>query len=140
SVSLVLQPVHGLAGRFRDVASENAIFGDDERIGFDLAVHPAGRRDLHFAGGDHRALVDPVDDGVHGLNAVPDDTLLADHELAATRQLAADLALDLDRIGDLELPLDTGRLADDREQARGALAVPHVYGAVSTMHRRASLC
>jgi hypothetical protein len=42
-------------------------------------------------------------------------TVLADDQAAADRQLTPDLALDLDGVGDLELALHSGLLADDGE-------------------------
>src|SRR5215831_7322048 len=76
----------------------------------------AGCRNLDVASGDHVAVVAAENDGVHRLHASVNDTPLADDQLAAHPQLAAHLALDLDRVGDLELAFQLGGVANDREQ------------------------
>src|SRR5262245_1362438 len=105
------------------VAVEEAALGDDERVGRDVAVHPARLGDLDVAGGGHVALVVAHDHGVDGLDVGIDDALLADDESPADLELPADLALDLDGIGDLELTLDLRGVAGDRQQRDGCSAV-----------------
>src|SRR5262245_50100480 len=99
-----------------DVALEIATLGDHQRIGLDVAADTAGRRNLHVASSGHVAVVVSQNDGVHRLHGSVDDTLLADDQLAAHPQLSAHLALDLDRIGDLEFSFYLGGLANDRKQ------------------------
>src|SRR5262245_30985478 len=99
-----------------DVTLKIATLGDHQRIGLDVAADTAGRRNLHIASGGHVAVVVSQDDGVYRLHGSVDDPLLADDQLAAHPQLSTHLALDLDRIGDLEFPFHLGGLANDREQ------------------------
>src|SRR5262249_49154865 len=99
-----------------DVASKTATFGNDQRIGLDVAVDTPGRRNLHVAGGGHVSLVVPEDDRVHRLHVRVDDAPLANDQLAAHAQLTAHLALDLNRIRDLELSFDLGGLSVNGQQ------------------------
>src|SRR3970282_1973276 len=104
---------------FDDVAVEKAALGDHEGIRLDVAADPPRRGDLHVARGHHVALVLAHDDGVHGPDVGGHHALLADHELAPHVQLAPDLTLDLDRVGDFELALHPGVVADDGEEGGG---------------------
>src|SRR4030095_10633317 len=106
----------GLLVDLDDVTPKIAPLGDHQRIGLDVSADTAGRRNLHVASGGHVAVVVSQNDGVHRLHSSIDDTLLADDQLAAHPQLAAHLALDLDRIGDLEFSFHLGGVANDREQ------------------------
>src|SRR5438309_3285679 len=119
---LVLDEVDGqlrlAPARLHDVAAEGPALGDDERVCLDVAVHPPGGGDLDGTGRDHRALVHSSDDGVDGLYVRVHHALLADHELPPDVQFAADLALDMDGIGDLEFTLHLRGGADDREQGQ----------------------
>src|SRR5262245_3550136 len=109
----------GLLVDLGDVASKASPLGDHQRIGLDVAADTAGRRNLHIASGDHVAVVVTENDGVHRLHVGVDDAFLANDQLAAYAQLAAYLALDLDRVGDVEFAFHLGGVADDGEQGDG---------------------
>jgi hypothetical protein len=108
-------------------AVEESPLGDHQRIGLDLARDPARGRDLHTPGRHHVPFVLPVDDGVHGLHVGTHGSPLADDESLAHLQLAGDLALDVNRVGDIERSLEFGVTADNGEEG-GWRTVVQVLG------------
>src|SRR3989338_1247117 len=101
------------------VAVKETSLGDDHGIGLDVARHPAGRGDFYVSGGNHIPLVSPHDQGVSGVGIGPDNPFFADHQFPLHIDLARYLTLDLNRVRDVELSLQTSGLPHDREQ--GAL-------------------
>jgi hypothetical protein len=97
-------------------AVEESAFGDHQRIGLDLAGDPARGRDLHTPGCHHIPFVLPVNNGVHSLHVGTHGSPLADDESLAHLQLAGDLALDLNRVGDVERSLEFGVTSDNGEE------------------------